>query len=52
MTSLDRTSGGFSLLEVMGVILVTSMVVGFATDYYIEHASHPPRHGPPRSGRA
>ncbi|MBW2667009.1 MAG: hypothetical protein JRE13_12025 [Deltaproteobacteria bacterium] len=36
MTSLDRTSGGFSLLEVMGVILVTSMVVGFATDYYID----------------
>jgi type II secretory pathway component PulJ len=36
MTALDRTSGGFTLLEVMGVILVTSMVIGFATDYYID----------------
>jgi type II secretory pathway component PulJ len=36
MTTPGRTSGGFTLLEVMGVILVTSMVVGFATDYYID----------------
>lgn len=36
MTAFDRTSGGFTLLEVMGVILVTSMVIGFATDYYID----------------
>jgi len=28
--------GGFTLLEVMGVILVTALVLGFATDYYID----------------
>jgi type II secretory pathway pseudopilin PulG len=36
MTIPERASGGFTLIEVMGVLLVTSMVIGFATDYYID----------------
>jgi type II secretory pathway component PulJ len=36
MTTTDRAIRGFTLLEVMGVILVTAMVIGFATDYYID----------------
>jgi len=34
--SRNREPGGFTLLEVMGVVLVTSIVIGFATDYYID----------------
>jgi prepilin-type N-terminal cleavage/methylation domain-containing protein len=36
MTARDRMNRGFTLIEVMGVILVTAMVIGFATDYYID----------------
>jgi len=36
MTTVDRATSGFTLLEVMGVILITAMVIGFATDYYID----------------
>jgi len=36
MTARETANTGFTLLEVMGVILVTSMVIGFATNYYID----------------
>lgn len=36
MTALAHNRRGFTLLEVMGVILVTALVLGVATDYYID----------------
>jgi len=37
-----RRRAGFTLFEVIGVVLVTAMVLGFATDYYIDlsHATN------------
>jgi type II secretory pathway component PulJ len=36
MSSRNARARGFTLIEVMGVILVTTLVLGFATDYYID----------------
>jgi type II secretory pathway pseudopilin PulG len=36
MTRRPSHSGGFTLIEVLGVVLVTAVVLGFATDYFID----------------
>jgi len=36
MSASARPRAGFTLFEVLGVVFVTALVLGFATDYYIE----------------
>jgi type II secretory pathway component PulJ len=36
MTGRAPHRGGFTLFEVMGVVFVTALILGFATDYYID----------------
>jgi type II secretory pathway component PulJ len=36
MRHRTRLPGGFTLFEVLGVVFVTALVLGFATDYYID----------------
>jgi len=36
MSGPERPTAGFTLFEVLGVVFVTALVLGFATDYYID----------------